>query len=252
MLSPGGDPTVNPFDNEFGQEDDETGDDLEGILPLTPEEVAQHHMTVLHSSLIHPADIVGPITTPSASQPTTPRSARRRHRTRWHFGIRSRSPPMEVMLEIYKVLQAQGAEWRTKRVLGGLGGVPDPDWVIDARRQSNPDGEYDDDMVDLKTASSIFLIETRTRLDDVVVLMNIQLYELDENNNFLVDFHHKGYYQASRKKGATFDMKSPGAIEYLERTLEPQNDQSITSPYLFMKIACALITELAGGPPPEQ
>ncbi|KAH7100121.1 Pkinase-domain-containing protein [Auriculariales sp. MPI-PUGE-AT-0066] len=241
VLSPGGDPSENPFDTEFGAEDEETGEEYAAMRPLAHEQ-EEHHMTVLHSSLMQHSEL-------ATSQPTTPRTPRRRpHRMRWHFGIRSRSPPMEVMLEIYKVLKTHGAEWRTKRVLGGLGGVPDPAWVAQARG-----GESDEfDGIDLKAASSIFLIETRTRIDDVVVLMNIQLYQLDNDSNYLVDFHHKGYYQATKKKGApAFDMKQPGAIEYLERTLEPQNDQSITSPYLFMKIACALITELAGGPPPE-
>ncbi|KAK7456405.1 Protein kinase [Stygiomarasmius scandens] len=41
------------------------------------------------------------------------------HRTKWHFGIRSRSPPMEIILEIYKTLKVLGMEWKEKRALGG-------------------------------------------------------------------------------------------------------------------------------------
>lgn len=33
---------------------------------------------------------------------------------KWHFGIRSRSPPMEVMLEIYKTLSLLGMQWKKK------------------------------------------------------------------------------------------------------------------------------------------
>lgn len=76
--------------------------------------------------------------------------------------------------------------------------------------------------------------------------MNIQLYMLDESN-YLVDFQHKGYYQAARN-GPTFSMEKPAPIEYLEPTPAPQNEQSVTSPFLFMDVACKLIVELAGGP----
>lgn len=166
VLSPGGDPSVNPFDNEFGAEDDfsagddEFGDDLE-----TVHEEPEHHIAVLHSSL--------PQNFEEAAPPKYARSSRgvnrRPHRPRWHFGIRSRSPPMEVMLEIYRVLRLHGAEWREKRVLGGLGGVPDPEYIRRAREEANPDISFDDGYVDLKAATSVYLIETRTRVEDVVV-----------------------------------------------------------------------------------
>lgn len=35
--------------------------------------------------------------------------------SKWHFGIRSSSPPMEVMLELYRTLEALGLEWREKK-----------------------------------------------------------------------------------------------------------------------------------------
>ena len=65
--------------------------------------------------------------------------------------------------------------------------------------------------------------------------------------NYLVDFQHKGYYQAA-KQGPTFNMEKPAPIEYLEPTPAPQNEHSVTSPFLFMDVACKLIVE-AGFPP---
>ncbi|EJD54596.1 Pkinase-domain-containing protein [Auricularia subglabra TFB-10046 SS5] len=240
VLSPGGDPTVNPFDTEFGAEDDASGeeeydDDIGAVF-----EEPEHHITVLPTSL--------PQIDESIPQKVSSRSRgghRRPHRPRWHFGIRSRSPPMEVMLEIYRVLKLHGAEWREKRVLGGLGGIPDPDYIRRAREEANPDIVYDEGYVDMKAATSVYLIEARVRVEDVVVLMNIQLYMLDEAN-YLVDFQHKGYYQAA-KRGPTFDMERPAPIEYLEPNATPQSEHAVTSPFLFMDVACKLIIELAGG-----
>ncbi|KAL9089134.1 MAG: hypothetical protein Q9159_002694 [Coniocarpon cinnabarinum] len=36
--------------------------------------------------------------------------------TKWQFGIRSRNPPPEAMLAIYKALKAMGAEWQVPRI----------------------------------------------------------------------------------------------------------------------------------------
>ncbi|CAG8577789.1 7384_t:CDS:10 [Paraglomus brasilianum] len=38
---------------------------------------------------------------------------RTRTRSKWHFGIRSRNPPLEVMLEIYRALKNLGMDWKT-------------------------------------------------------------------------------------------------------------------------------------------
>lgn len=60
----------------------------------------------------------------SASGARSPHSRRSGHhrdrdhyprQPRWHFGIRSSSPPMEVMLELYRTLEALGIQWRQKR-----------------------------------------------------------------------------------------------------------------------------------------
>lgn len=73
---------------------------------------------------------------------------------------------MEVMLEIYRTLRSLGMEWKEKRNLGGLGGLK-------ARRggaQIERAREYDGGgYVDLKAASGIYFVETRARIQDVVV-----------------------------------------------------------------------------------
>ncbi|CAG8508634.1 14696_t:CDS:10 [Rhizophagus irregularis] len=45
--------------------------------------------------------------------PKIPSPSKKKSRSKWHFGIRSRSPPLEVMLEIYRALKNLGMEWKT-------------------------------------------------------------------------------------------------------------------------------------------
>lgn len=49
---------------------------------------------------------------PVSESVTPPRRGNRRN---WHFGIRSMSPPMEVIHELYRSMQRLGIEWREKR-----------------------------------------------------------------------------------------------------------------------------------------
>jgi len=102
------------------------------------------------------------------------RRAEKNRRTKWHFGIRSRSPPMEVMLEIYRTLKALGMEWKEKKNLGGLGNLRAKGliggygrgerYTIDRNADMDGPGE-----VDLKAASSVYFVETRARVQDIVV-----------------------------------------------------------------------------------
>ncbi|OAC99841.1 hypothetical protein MUCCIDRAFT_180465 [Mucor lusitanicus CBS 277.49] len=75
-------------------------------------------------------------------------------RSRWHFGIRSKCPAWEVMLEIYRSLQNVGMEWRTL----------DP-----------------------------YHLRCRYKYENLglVVKFDLQLYKL-ENNSYLVDFKNAG------------------------------------------------------------
>ena len=76
---------------------------------------------------------------------------------------------MEVMLEIYRTLKALGMEWKEKTDLGGLGASA----LLKEKRggdraKIDRAREYDG-YVDLRAASSIYFIETRARVQDVVV-----------------------------------------------------------------------------------
>lgn len=73
---------------------------------------------------------------------------------------------MEVMLEIYRTLKALGMEWKEKRSLGGLGGWKARRGDVHIERAREYDGNA---YVDLKAASGIYFVETRARLQDVVV-----------------------------------------------------------------------------------
>lgn len=113
---------------------------------------------------------------------------------KWHFGIRSRSPPMEVMLEIYKTLNTLGMQWKRKD------GITMPEIGLP------PDGRYPEE-VDLaieqwtaehggvapvfgvrnpgkkeisaheKAAQNLYLVETRAQYGEVVVSAKLNLQE---------------------------------------------------------------------------
>lgn len=83
-------------------------------------------------------------------------------KTRWHFGIRSRSYPLDVMGEIYRALKNLGAEWAkpTEEEL----------WTIRVR------WKYDNNEMNAPN----------------LMKMQIQLFQL-EPNNYLVDFKFDGW-----------------------------------------------------------
>lgn len=74
---------------------------------------------------------------------------------------------MEVMLEIYRTLKALGMEWREKKNLGGLGGLrARKAGGSSIERAPGFDGSGG---VDLKAAAGVYFVETRARVEDVVV-----------------------------------------------------------------------------------
>ncbi|ABN68104.2 carbon catabolite derepressing ser/thr protein kinase [Scheffersomyces stipitis CBS 6054] len=87
----------------------------------------------------------------------------RKSKTRWHFGIRSRSYPLDVMGEIYRALKNLGAEWAkpTEEEL----------WTIKVRWRY--------DSCEMEQAPNL-------------MKMQIQLFQL-EPNNYLVDFKFDGW-----------------------------------------------------------
>ncbi|KAF8899460.1 CAMK/CAMKL/AMPK protein kinase [Infundibulicybe gibba] len=266
-LSPGGgDLEGNPFEAEFNAEydegEDEVDDDdgLDFISSPPTENPEINNFAVLNSSL--------PEQLPEQHHLTSYMSAKRsgaggrekkQHKTKWHFGIRSRSPPMEVMLEIYRTLKTLGMEWKEKRNLGGLGGLrttrrtgSSGGGIIERAKDLDGSGG-----VDLKAAAGIYFVETRARVQDVVVLMNLQLYMVD-SINYLVDFHHKKSYKASTEPGAgkfemaVFDPVFSETSSDSSRSLKDKDgvgfkEDEVVSPFVFMDVACRLILELAGG-----
>lgn len=89
--------------------------------------------------------------------------------------------------------------------------------------------------------------------------MDLQLYQLDDDN-YLVDFKHQGYYRASKEPGAKkFDrassppsssISSHSSLYSSEKEYRQWNIGDLNntvSPFLFMDTACRLILELAGG-----
>ncbi|GAA5955297.1 hypothetical protein JCM3765_003274 [Sporobolomyces pararoseus] len=136
-----------------------------------------------------------------ASQAPTPPSASttaKRLRQRWHFGIRSRSEPMEVMLEIYRTLKTLKMEWKAK-ARDGVDGVQGEDGEEGVKERERERGEESDkqrrrreEEERIKKAQELYFVETRCRMDDVMVRMDLQLYRIDDQN-YLVDFRNLGY-----------------------------------------------------------
>lgn len=172
-ISPGGrDLEENPFeaefiDGEYASDEDST----DGLLDFsTPHDEAEiNNFAVLNSSL--PEQLPEPhhLASYATAKRSTPVEKRdkKQHRTKWHFGIRSRSPPMEVMLEIYRTLKTLGMEWKEKKTLGGLGGITgagSKKGGIERAREWDGTGH-----VDLKAAAGVYFVETRARVQDVVV-----------------------------------------------------------------------------------
>jgi carbon catabolite-derepressing protein kinase len=168
-LSPGGNEAEdNPFEAEFNADYDEEDDgELDFMTPpIDPDNQHANTFAVLNSSLPQQGPEQHHLASYVSAKRSGAGSSKERRRTKWHFGIRSRSPPMEVMLEIYRTLKTLGMEWKEKKNLGGLGGPRARRGSVAIERAREYDGNG---YVDLKAASSIYFVETRARIQDVVV-----------------------------------------------------------------------------------
>ncbi|GAA5940357.1 uncharacterized protein JCM15063_002612 [Sporobolomyces koalae] len=122
----------------------------------------------------------------------------KRLRQRWHFGIRSRSEPMEVMLEIYRTLKTLKMEWKAKPSDGTAEGDKDKsdegakDRERERAEESDKQRRRREEEERIKKAQELYFVETRCRMDDVMVRMDLQLYRIDDQN-YLVDFRNLGY-----------------------------------------------------------
>lgn len=176
LSSSGRDLDQNPFDATFAEIED-MEDDFVLVYPSNPE---VNNFAVLNSSLPEQHHLSSYV---SAKRSAGDTGGKRRHRLdphrpKWHFGVRSRSPPMEIVLEIYKTLKVLGMEWVEKKTLGEMGGVKtkivrDDTGKSKIERVKKLDGNGD---VDLRLASSIYFVETRTRVQDVVVRVVVYFF----------------------------------------------------------------------------
>ncbi|KAJ2612086.1 Protein kinase [Coemansia sp. RSA 1365] len=89
-------------------------------------------------------------TAAAARKPTVMRKRAKTTRTRWHFGIRSRSPPADVMAEVYRALRQLQMTWKHFT-------------PFHLRARYAPEGG------------------TEVKID-------LQLFKLDSRDNYLVDF----------------------------------------------------------------
>ncbi|WFD36588.1 non-specific serine/threonine protein kinase [Malassezia cuniculi] len=152
---------------------------------------------------------------------------KKRSRPRWHYGIRSRSQPMEIMLELYRTMQALGMEWNTKTSLPALPNGMEQATV--AERQHALESLGDD----------IFYARTRCVLYGIQIHMDLQLYRVDEQSYF-VDFRNVGYTKVAKGAQAVDAQSAPATAP-----AAPVRD--INSPFFFFDAAFRLIVELAGG-----
>ncbi|GAA5892487.1 hypothetical protein JCM6882_005628 [Rhodosporidiobolus microsporus] len=175
----------------------------------------------------------------------------KRLRQRWHFGIRSRSEPMEVMLEIYRTLKTLGMEWRVRtdgenleggkeneaagrkegsNGAGGSGAEKSASGEKEREREKERPEESEkkrrrrEEEERIKKAHELYFVETRCRMDDVMVRMDLQLYRIDDQN-YLVDFRNLGY-RAIRPPAPSL----PGS-GFPSREVSPTGSQ-ITSPII--------------------
>ncbi|MBW0512673.1 hypothetical protein O181_052388 [Austropuccinia psidii MF-1] len=175
--------------------------------------------------------------------------AKKTPKTKWHFGIRSKSPPMTVMLEIYRTLQSLGFEFRRKdlnlKSVDELGENEGKESESERRRRKRKIEEGK-----VKQAQDLYFIETRCRLDDVMVRMDLQLYQI-EMNNYLVDFRNLGYRPIDTKQSkekSTVEGESGKGTEFKRCKSSHHLNGEASSPFLFLECACRLIVELAVGP----
>ena len=157
---------------------------------------------------------------PPGAKPASANSSRR-NRSQWHFGIRSRSRPMEIMLELYRTMQALNMEWSPKTPLPPVSGGLEN--LTSDERQQVLDALNED----------VFYAQTQCVLMNIKIRMDVQLYRVDANS-YLVDFRHVGYAKTANEQ----DHKSDTSDMTLRR--------DVNSPFLFFDAAFRLIVELAG------
>jgi carbon catabolite-derepressing protein kinase len=211
----GGNATDEVATEGFGSDDEDgisvTDEDETGLFTEDDEldESSQSHainVAVLKSSIYGGRTDETPMS--EAAPPIAVTSSSRRSRNRWHFGIRSRSPPMEIMLELYRTLQVLGMEWRAKPQDEKVKGEGDKDKEASNGRHEAKDNQDDQS----GPAEDLFFIETRWKVDNIIARMNLQLYRVDETN-YLVDFRNVGYVRMNTTKDGELDSNVASPLD---------------------------------------
>ena len=189
----------------------------------------------------------------SAKSAASSTSSTRRTRSPWHFGIRSRSNPMEIMLVLYRTMESLGMEWCPKTPLPSV-----------SRGLHNMSVEERNQVLDALN-EDIFYAQTQCILYGRKVRMDLQLYRVDDQS-YLVDFRNVGYLMSQPEAPASAAAASAAFDSSVETTMAPAASlasvppatpslppSSVTlrrdtqSPFLFFDAVFRLIVELAGG-----
>lgn len=169
--------------------------DSQSTIAILPTSLPQIHRANMAQYGSESAAKINPIST-------------KKSKTRWHFGIRSRSYPLDVMGEIYRALKNLGAEWTKPK--------EDELWTIRVRWKYSPNTVEGEDPA--------------AQIPDMMRMI-IQLFQL-EPNNYLVDFKFDGWENSDGSVNAKFDASKDDEI-------------SSFSAYPFLHLATRLIMELA-------
>lgn len=216
---------------------------VQNTISILPSSIPQYHRAFMLQKY------------PEIFQKVTPASTKKL-KIRWHFGIRSKSYPLDVMGEIYRALKNLGTQW--------LKPTEEDLWTIKVRWKCNPqkgegnlDEEQDGDHLGSKFTFGDHA--QRERKDGDVVMegveedqglkpveakklpdfmkMQIQLFQL-EANNYLVDFKFDGWEFASTQENENVD-------KYFEYESGGSDQLNSYSAYPFLHMATRLIMELA-------
>lgn len=180
-------------------------EESESSVQVLPSSLPQYHAALMSQMNTIAEEPLKPAITPQPTKKARPQ--------RWHFGIRSRSSPVEVMLEIYRALKDMGAEWIDREPAAGEDPV-DP-FMITAKWVKMSDAGH-----------------------GIMVYLDVQLYQL-EPNNFLVDFKCSGYEKVTAPDG--FDGISK-LLKAGDKKLA--SEKEVTSAFPFLDVASKLILSL--------
>ena len=173
-----------PFMDQSKEED--------STISILPTSLPQIHRANMLAQGLPAASKISPLVT-------------KKSKTRWHFGIRSRSYPLDVMGEIYIALKNLGAEWAKPS--------EEDLWTIRVR------WKYE----------SGTLNRNNEGIPDLMKMV-IQLFQI-ETNNYLVDFKFDGWENSNG--------------EIVNHSNISEDEMSTFSAYPFLHLTTRLIMELA-------